>query len=72
MIENKKIKQKNIITKDETSVLFDVVGSTTADTRSARSFPPKTIGVGCECKQDKTKALCGVQKDHQVINAKHQ
>ncbi|KAK0134673.1 TBC1 domain family member 13 [Merluccius polli] len=44
LIEKRKIQVKNIIAMDETAVWFDMVASTTVDTRGARSVPLKTTG----------------------------
>ncbi|KAM4625025.1 uncharacterized protein ACJ7VT_003510 [Polymixia lowei] len=44
MIEDKKIQERDIIAMKETAVWFDMVGSTTVDTRGARSVPLKTTG----------------------------
>ncbi|KAL7382466.1 hypothetical protein ABVT39_022965 [Epinephelus coioides] len=44
MIETKKIPDRDIIAMDETAVWFDMVGSTTVETRGARSVPLKTTG----------------------------
>ena len=44
MIEKKQMEEKNIIAMDETAVWFDMVGSTTLDTRNAHSVPLKTKG----------------------------
>ncbi|KAL2091434.1 hypothetical protein ACEWY4_013697 [Coilia grayii] len=44
IIKTKKILDRDIIAMDETAVWFDMVGSTTVDTRGARSIPLKTTG----------------------------
>ncbi|KAL2102513.1 hypothetical protein ACEWY4_001681 [Coilia grayii] len=44
IINAKKILDRDIIAMDETAVWLDMVGSTTVDTRGARSIPLKTTG----------------------------
>ena len=44
MIETKKMPDRVIIAMDETAVWFDMVGSTTVETRGVRSVPLKTTG----------------------------
>ncbi|CAJ1059666.1 Pogo transposable element with KRAB domain [Xyrichtys novacula] len=44
MIERMKILERDIIAMDETAVWFDMVGSTTVETRGTRSVPVKTTG----------------------------